>query len=403
MTSLRYRNPRDNADWLGQVFTPKHIAKLLVNSLPADQRRVRQIVDLGAGEGILTTSALTRFKHAKALLVEVDRRYAKSLQRLTKSGKFSIQVAQADALSSAWEIPASSDLILSNPPYGAIAVTPEIQRVLEHSGLDVPVNGGWVRGDAAFTARAWDISGHGSRLGLIVASPIIRDAACRKLRTKLVSELSGLCVTQLDERTFQNAEVRAFLMTGQRASNRRRNVLLRKALADGTIIDEMAVSHSAAILNLDIDFHRSLARLGLNIDDIAETLGSIGASIARGSRSQTDFASLGLSAFHTTDFQDIENEVVLLGARKGYKSAKLGDILIPRVGSRCLAKQARVVGGEGLFTDCIYRLTVNRRAFSRVWKTLTSSFGTEWRLANAGGNCAKYITVPTLLSMPVIR
>jgi hypothetical protein len=178
--------------------------------------------------------------------------------------------------------------------------------------------------------------------------------------------------------------------------------LLRKALSDGTIIDEMAVTHNAAILNLDIDFHRALARLDLNIGDITETLGSIGASIARGSRSQKDFDSLGLSAFHTTDFHDTENGIILLGAHQGYKSAKPGDILIPRVGSRCLAKQARVVGGEGLFTDCIYRLTVNQRASSRVWKTLSSSFGTEWRLANAGGSCAKYITVPTLLSMPVI-
>jgi hypothetical protein len=402
MTTLRYRNARDEADLLGQVFTPQPIAELLVKSLPADQRPVRQIVDLGAGEGALSLSALARYKRAKALLVEIDPRYAKSLCGLIKSGMNAVQVAHADVLSANWTIPINPDLILSNPPYGAIAVTPEIKNVLVRSGLDVPVSGEWVRGDAAFVARAWAIAERGSRLGLIVASPMIREPACRRLRETLVSELRGLCVTQLDERTFQNAEVRAFLITGQRSINRHRNVLLRKVLADGTIFDEMEVSHTAAVLNLDIDYHRALGRLGLTANDVSETLGSVGASIVRGSRSQKDFERLGLSAFHTTDFPDSADGVVLRGARSGYHLAKSGDILIPRVGSRCLAKQARVREGEGLFTDCIYRLTVKQRSLARVWKTLASSFGAEWRLANAGGSCAKHITVQTLLAMPVI-
>lgn len=402
MMSLRYRKPRDEADSLGQVFTPQSIANLLVKSLPSDRRPVRQIVDLGAGEGSLALSALVRYKRAKALLVEINPRYANSLFGQDKSGRKAIQFAHADALSSAWEVPINPDLILSNPPYGALMVTPEINNVLEQSGLNVPTNGEWVRGDAAFTALAWSIAERGCRLGIIVASPMIRESACRVLREKLVSELRGLCVTQLDERTFQNAEVRAFLITGQRARNRHRNVLLRKALTDGTIIDEMSIKYNAAVLNLDIDYHRALERLGLNIDDAPETLGSIGVRLARGSRSQKDFERLGLDAFHTTDFEESTNEVILAGVHHGYKSAKSGDILVPRVGSRCLTKQARVIDGEGLFTDCIYRLTVNHSTYSRVWNTLTSTFGAEWRLANAGGSCAKYLTVPTLLSMPVI-
>lgn len=399
MANLRYRQARDVADKLGQVLTPSPIAELLAESLPAQQVPIRQIVDLGAGKGALALAVLARHQHAKAVLVEIDSRYAKWLSLAIPARS---TVIHADALSPDWECPSPPGVIVSNPPYGTIAVTTETKEMLRLSGLLVPISGEWVRGDAAFTARAWSLAKRGSNLGLIVASPIIRDNVYRQLRERLVGELRELCVTQLHECTFQNTEVRAFVITGQRAINRRRNVLLRKALADGSIIDEMEIEYSAAVLSLDIDYHRALKRLGLSGASITKTLGSVGTSIVRGSRSQSDYERLGLRAFHTTDFSGSADDIVLHGASEGFQVARPGDILIPRVGSRCLVRQVRVRDGAGLFTDCIFRLAVGRRARGSVWKTLTSSFGADWRMANATGSCAKHLTVQTLLSMPLL-
>jgi predicted RNA methylase len=399
MTILRYRKARDTSDRLGQIFTPQPIAKLLVASLPVTHNSIRHVIDLGAGNGALALAVIESHKDATALLVEIDPQYVKSLLNSMPSH---ISVIEANALDSSWKLNSTPDLIVSNPPYGAISLTSELKKTLIESGLDVPFNGKWARGDAAFTARAWSISKQGVNLGLIVASPMIRDSAYRPLREKLVSQLKELCVTKLDEYTFPNVEVRAFLLTGQRAINRRRKVLLRKSSIDGTIIDEMEVSWNKAVVNLDIDYHRTLERLGLTGKSAIETLGSIGVSIARGSRSQKEFERLGLPAFHTTDFSEHESDIVLNGAYHGYKIARPGDILIPRVGSRCLIKQARVREGEGLFTDCIFRLSVPRRAHTNVWKTISSAFGAEWRLANASGNCAKHLTIQALLGMPLL-
>ena len=122
----------------------------------------------------------------------------------------------------------------------------------------------------------------------------------------------------------------------------------------------------------------------------------------RGSRSCKDFERLGLRAFHTTDFDTSRPGVHLRGASRGYQTARSGHILIPRVGSRCLVGQTRVESGEGMFTESVYRLTVTSKDHRRVWRTLASSFGAEWRLANASGSCAKHLTVQTLATMPLV-
>lgn len=401
MANLRYRHARDTADRLGQVFTPQPIAELLAESIPVDACEVRHVLDLGAGKGALAKAVLERNSFATATLVEIDRANIRALEAAFPGRT---TVILADVFKRAWKSPTHADLIVSNPPYGTIPSSPELEEILAMSGLAVPAGGGeWVRGDVAFVARAWGLAEHGTGMGLIVAAPMIRDPAYSVLRQRLVGELRGLCVTQLNECTFPNAQVRAFMIAGQRAAHRRRNVLLRKAKADGTIIDEIEVSYSAATTSLDIDYHRVLQRIDVCADTISDTLASIGASITRGSRSQREFERLGLSAFHTTDFPGATEEIVLQGsAHKTFHSARQGDILIPRVGSRCLVRQARVSGGTGLFTDCIYRISVDQRNRARVWKTLSSSFGAEWRSVNAGGSCAKHLPIQTLWNMPLL-
>lgn len=399
MATLRYRKARDRADQLGQVFTPSPIARLLAESTPVPTGGVKYVVDLGAGQGALAHAALAAHPRARALLVELDGGLCRAL-KTSQSSRATI--ARADALSSAWRMSRPPSWVLSNPPYGYTNLTPEIIEVIEESGLTVPTNGEWVRGDAAFVARAWGLAGKGTGIGLIIASPLIRDSSFEQLRKRLVGQLSGLSVTRLDEATFDNAEVRAYIVSGMRADSRRRSVVLRKANLGGEIVDELSVSYSCAIKSLDIDFHRALQRIGLSADRVEATLGSIGASIVRGSRSNKDFERLGLRAFHTSDFDSARPIVHLRGASQGYQIARSGHILIPRVGSRCLVRQTKVRGGQGLFTESVYRIGVAPSERQRLWTTLTSSFGAEWRLANATGSCAKHLTVQMLSTMPLI-
>lgn len=400
MADLLYRNARDAADRLGQVFTPQSIAALLAESISTESDTIEHILDLGAGRGALANAMLAKHREATATLVEVDAEYATALKRDSCSRA---SVIHADALSNLWKSPRVPGVIVSNPPYGSLQASLEIRATIRNSGLPVPFNGVWIRGDAAFTSKAWGIAGIGTRLGLIVASPMVRDASYRPMREHFIHELRGLCVSRLNERTFRNAEVSTFLITGQRAIRRNRNVLLRRISVDGALLDEIEVGPKDAALSLDIDFHLALMRLGLKGKSISDTLGSVETAIARGSRSHKEFENLGLDAFHTCDFPEIAGPIALSGKpHDSFHVAKPGDILIPRIGSRCLVRQACVEEGYGLFTDCVYRLSVSDRDRARVWKTLNSTFGNEWRVINASGSCAKHLPIQTLLNMPLV-
>ncbi len=284
-----------------------------------------------------------------------------------------------------------------------LALSPEQLLKLGSSQLAPPAHGKWVRGDAAFLARAWELTTTGATLAFIVTAPIISSRDYQFLRHKLIRELQNLTVTQLDQRCFPGAEVRAFLVNGTRGVARRRKVVLRKADISGQIVDELVIDHNSALVRLDIDFHRAYERLGLSHQSTTNTLADVGTHIIRGSLSRNDFKKLGIGAFHTTDFALNGEHVELSHSNNDYRTATTGDILIPRVGSRCLTRHAKVVHGEGAYTDCVFRLRSPANVQDRIWKTIASNFGCEWREAHASRNCARHLTQATLLSMPLLQ
>lgn len=77
------------------------------------------------------------------------------------------------------------------------------------------------------------------------------------------------------------------------------------------------------------------------------------------------------------------------------------DILLPRVGTRCIDRHALVVKGQRHYTEAVYRLRVPVRHHAQVADWVLSEAGTEWRRAAARGSCAKHITVAALMEMPV--
>lgn len=396
--SSKYRAYRSQADSLGQIFTPACFADRLIANIGETLSRKPQVLDLGAGRGALTAAAFRARPLARAQLVEID---PERINELASIGLARVEVLEADVLTLETSELLNPSLILSNPPFGHRRLCKEIAGDLAMCGLEIPSSGGWVRTDAAFVAKAWSLARNGTTVGFITASPMMTDPGFRSFRSHLLPRLRGAVATRLPSAAFPGVEVSAFALTGQRAASRRRGIVLQSVDYQGEVDREVEVSIADAIESLDINYHLALRNLGMPTGRIASTLGSIGCVVQRGSRSQAQYRDLGLAAFHTSSFTTPHTNVTLKGARAGYNVASAGDILLSRVGTRCLDRHARVVKGAGLFTDCVYRLAAPERYRSQVWKTLSSGFGVEWRLANALGSCAKYLTVDALLGMPV--
>ena len=400
MADLRYRKAKNRADAYGQVFTPMAIADLLVQTLPVPATGVKSLLDLGAGAGALSMAAQRKHPAVRATLLEIDPALVRELNRKPQANR---RVVRVDFLDGDWLPTTPPSWILSNPPFGHMAVTEALATTVADSNLGFVPVGTWLRGDVAFVAKAWSIARQGTSLGFIVASPILCDPSYAGIRSTFAREMGNLVVTQLPETVFDRAQVCAHLISGRKAPARKRRIILRKASAEGHVIDEMTIDQASATASLDIDYHRAIQRLGIDLSKMRETMASVGVSIIRGSRSNADYKRLGMEAFHTTDLDSQGGYVNLRGGDlAGFQIARSGDMLIARVGSRCIARQARVHDGAGPYTESVYRLTAPKRHRVRVWKTLASTFGTEWRLAHASGSCAKHLTVQTLASMPLL-
>ena len=394
---MRYRKPRTRGDSLGQFFTPTEIASLLANGL---KRMPGSILELGAGRGALASAVLSRFPDTQATLVELDGKLLRHLRR-TYVGH---RVLGGDVLAQLgrMRLDDAYDTVIGNPPFGEFAVKAIDQLALRSRfpGCD---RGGWIRQDLAFLHESWSRVASGGEMAIVLASPIICDPAFMGVRRWLLSEAGHVSVCELPEKTFEDAEVGTHLLTlRHRGRGRRaRTVLLDRYLGDDRHQERIEISVEAAIQRMDHRFNKIRTTAGKKWSK-APSLESLGAHIVRGSRSHGDFEQAGIPHIHTTDFTD-DTVRMRLGRHQaeGVQLARTGDILVPRVGSRCLLREAMVVSGTQPITEAVYRIRVTPAIRSRVFDALGSKSGRLWRQAHARGSCAKHLTIGDVLQLPV--
>ncbi|MBK3780091.1 methyltransferase [Paraburkholderia aspalathi] len=364
----------------------------------------RRVIDLGAGDGRLARAALERCSGAKGLLVEADTQRAAALIAQAVCGEqvLELDVLRDPALLDVRRTFGVADAIISNPPYLEVQLTRTAIDLVRGVFPFLQDASGWMRADIAFLAQAWALSDTGSFLGFILPAPALTQPQYRPLRELLLTQLDGLTVSQLPSRVFARVEVDAFLVTGVRALARERIATLRRLDGDGRVVGEMPVAMAAALERLDYVAHAGAASGQAGGSATCDTLGSLGVEISRGSLTRIAFARAGVDAFHTTHFAAAGTQVRLSAISATYRQAEAGDILIPRVGSRCLTRETRVAGGAGVFSDSVYRLRGDAQVMQRVWKTLSSDFGRQWRAARAVGSCAKFLPLWVLRDMPIL-
>ena len=361
-----------------------------------------QWLELGVGGGQLMQACFELSSPDQFIGVEIDRdlirkhanRAGMTLHRVDVLD----QARLGDALTGCY-----FEYSIGNPPFGEARLPPRSIERLHDLCPGLP-DGQWFRLDLYFVLESLSRLKRPGAVAFIVGGPLIDAPALQAFRRVLIDQANEIECFELPINTFPNAEVRSYMLVAKFGHRKRRCSVHVGRLrgADFTVSKRIRVTGEQGAARLDLAFYEfSDMHLALKAKG-GRTLGEMGAVVVRGSRSRNEFVALGIPSFHTTDFPGGCHEIAFRGACDShFQLAEAGNILVPRVGSRCLDRQVMVSKGRRPYTEAVYRIAVPVKYRSKVFDWMRSPEGVSWRVMAARGACAKHLTVSSLLQMPI--
>lgn len=396
----RYRAVKDSRTRLGQIMTPPPMADALLRLLGSSRGNW---LELGSGSGRLADAVRTSAAPQSYVGVEVE---ASMIELCQKHPGF--EYIQQDVLS-----PASLrgllegrefDHVVGNPPYGMHSLPPKAKERLLKFCPDLEVASSWTPIDLYFLLESLSRLKSTGTGAFIVGADIPCSAKSIPFRRMLIEQASEIECYELPIKAFgYRVEVQSFMLIVRLGRTPARQVVLGRLDDKFQVTSLRHLERDLAVRNMGLTHHEfkeideKLRRLSRGI-----TMKDLGVSITRGSRSRSEFSQLGVEHFHTSDFRNSGMEISLDGKNSSdYQQATVGDILLPRVGTRCLEHKAIVISGEGPYSESIFRVRAPAKNQDRVIRWISSDTCASWRKSAAQGACAKHLTVTSLLGMPV--
>ncbi|ABR91873.1 Hypothetical protein mma_3028 [Janthinobacterium sp. Marseille] len=390
---------RGNPD-AGQFATPDWIADILCSRLSSG---LKSVADLGVGKGALSLALRNRVLDCsivgidKHLLPDGDQEtmQAQGIHLITKDigrPKFSDWfLKQYGAVST----------VISNPPFINVLNSPLIDSVLAKNSLGN--RGAKVqRLDLIFLAHAMKMITQQGEIAFILPRSAFATASSRTWLQSMIHNFGLAEIIALPSNAYHEAEVETAILIFRPGMRRAGKINVTLFRAEGKSKIDRIGNFSPAVLVAELSGLRTITP-----NSKAKTLLGLGTSVARGRYSSNSLASNGIPHFHTTSFQAYPSSQIRFddtaAADDTHGAAQEGDILIARVGTRCLGRAAFVLGGKQQISDCVYRITAPAVNRHQIWEFLSSEEGRTWQRSLARGACAKFITQQDLLAAPLPR
>jgi type I restriction enzyme M protein len=390
---------------LNRFYTRPEVGALLTTELgPTVPRKV---VDLGAGEGSLTSAVLHRWPDIEATTVDIDEVCLQGLrQSLASKGAKSHRHWTADVLD--FDLPQKLgcerfDLAVCNPPFYRPSWDRSFARILQAADFsDACSSVAECTAEILFLAQILRLLSDGGRVAFIVPDGLATGWRALSFRTALLRRLQLKAVIQLPPYSFQDTEAYCFVLIMEK-SGRQLDVPIKliRMMDDGRVLAPVWIDSEAAKARLDYAFHAAMA-----CGESSITLRQLGADVRRGSLSTVERRQALFPVFHTGNFPPRGQSVALsneVGAAPGRKLvvAEAGDILMARVDRELHDKVACVASGRMALTDCVYRIRLPAEHQQTAFAALTSAEARERILAATKGVGARLIGKRELLDLPL--
>lgn len=374
---------------LNQYYTEQTYGDALVKSLSLSSPKIA--LDLGFGAGNLLHAAKRRWKNLNLVGIDID----KSNVHDAKSKSF------IDALTLNGFEPClpniiedrfgEIDLLVSNPPYFSCELDRSNKEILKSIGLleCLSNNVKKIPAELIFLAQNLRLLSQSGELGIIVPAGLISGEKWKPIREFLFSSYCVSNVVQLPTNSFKQTDAQTFILTLKHKNSIEHSIPLSHINESETF----NISKKNAIERSDYNYYKECSGFDASIELTANDF-----SLYRGNISHGDLACLSSEHLHTTAMPDLP---VTKGFDfmpfEGGKNTNAGDILIARVGRRCLGRTMYIESGNIPISDCIIGVRPKSDELGeKIWKKLSSPQCREYLENVSLGVGAKYITYKTI-------
>jgi type I restriction enzyme M protein len=385
-------------DLLGRFYTKSNISDLLVNSLSS--KEPKKILDLGIGNASLTISAYNRWSKAEYFATEIEQ---SKVDELTHKLSF-LKIFQYDNLRPCLEPELKNrlgtiDLAICNPPYVKIADVTIYKDLFHQAECEKFVDIPQINSEIIFFAQNIALLKVGGELGIIVSDSLLTGKNYKIFRQILLSKFDLKSIIQLPDKVFSKTEARTHIVILSKRNSTKNTVNLYGVDADGELTEKISCFKKNLIERMDHQFHK----IDLSIYTNQQTLSELNSKISRGKYTHKRLKELGEPYIHSNNILNSEfQESVTSNEPHSINAFALkGDIVICRVGKRCLGRVAQVTVNKVLISDCICKITVDKKYQNKVFKALKSEYGIKWINKYAHGVCAQVISKSDLMTLPV--
>jgi len=370
---------------LAQYYTSAVIGDGLISEFDTDAPQY--VLDIGCGELGLLMAARRRWDQASLIGYDIDPENAHT-GRAPKIELYVGDGADPDLARKVKETYGEIDVAVSNPPYIKLDYDLRIKRILSESGLAeaISVNAKQVPAELVFLAQNLLVLKPGAELGVILPAGFVSGEKWKPFREYLLSMYSVRSCIELPTDSFRATEVSAYALCLRNDSHTKKTRLCELGDNRGIVI-----GRDEAVNRMDFSFYAQKEFNVSRVRKLKERIEVYRGSITCGALKRADIKFL-----HSTSIRDVP-ELIDLGNNfipAGATYAEAGDIVVVRVGSRCVGRVAYICSGRIVVSDCL--MVVRSTAGKTVWEYVSSPSFRQAVASSALGAGAKYLTLTLL-------
>jgi type I restriction enzyme M protein len=394
------------SDSLGRYYTAGSVGALLVSSL--SEARPNIVLDLGAGDGALTSAAAKIWQDARYYTVDIDKRAESSTFQARFGPSFVHHTGDAlrfDIDKRLGLQKSTADIAVCNPPYIRPKWRQSFATILEEAGLSgtYPTLGD-VPADVLFIAQNLRFLKDNGRLGIIVPDGIVAGEHCASLRKVLSSSHSIQKIIELPRNIFAKTDAKAHIVVLSKGIDGPHEIEVQRLTPEGSLSKSIFIPRENASHRLDYTY---LSQRKEKCKEKLVFVRDIAPFIKRGSISSAERSTLDYPVLHTSDIISVDWEIPKrllipkskISAVKGVV-AQAGDILLARVGRNLQEKVCMLKSGYMSVSDCIFVLRVPIQHRVSLFDYLRSKQGRSVLDSAARGVSARFLTTEAILEIP---